>query len=147
MHQRSSRAGLLSGSLSLPVLCSALHLFRAVLEYPVGEGELRLKNTLAWVSPVGESEMAVRFCDAENDAVVRFVASPLLQGHEIMCSPRAFITLPVFKDHVQVLAALRTTAVLSYISCFPCVAVELHPFAWLTPHESHCGQHSDSLSL
>ena len=56
-----------------------LPLFRAVLEYPVWEGELRQKNTLAWVSPVGEIEMAVRLCDTENDAVVGFVASPLIQ--------------------------------------------------------------------
>ena len=110
-----------------------LPLFRAVLEYPVWEGELRQKNTLAWVSPVGEIEMAVRLCDTENDAVVGFVASPLIQRHEIMCSPRPFISLPVFKNHVQVLAALCTTAVLSYISCLLCVVVELHPWSFYPP--------------
>lgn len=124
-----SRVISLSRPLSLPVFVFyfILPLFRAVLEYPVWEGELRQKNTLAWVSPVGETEMAVGLRDTENDAVVGFVAAPLIQRHEIMCSPRPFISLPVFKNHVQVLAALCTTAVLSYVSCLLCVVVELHP--------------------
>jgi len=120
-----------SRPLSSPVFVFyfTLPLFRAVLEYPVWEGELSQENALAWVSPVGKIEMAVRLCDAENDAVVGFIASSLLQRHEIMCSPRPFISLPVFKNHVQVLAALCTTAVLPYISRLLCVVVELHPWA------------------
>jgi len=125
-----SRVSLPSKPLSSPVfvLYFILSLFGVVLEYPAWEGELRQENTLAWVSPVGEIEMAVRRCDAENDAVVGFVASPLLQRHEIMCSPRPLISLPVFRNHVQVLAALCTTAVLPYISRLLCVVVELHPW-------------------
>ena len=130
-----SRVSLPSRPLSSPVFVFyfILPLFRAVPEYPLWEGELRQKNTLAWVSPVSEIEMAVRFCDTENDAVVGFVVSPLLQRHEIMCSPRPFISLPVFKNHVQVLAALCTTAVLPYISRLLCVVVELHPWSFDPP--------------
>ena len=108
-----SRVSFPSRPLSSPVFVFyfTLPLFRVVFEYPVWEGELSQENALAWVSPVGKIEMAVRLCDAENDAVVDFIASSLLQRHEIMCSPRPFISLPVFKNHVQVLAALCTSRV------------------------------------
>ena len=105
------------------------YLVRAILEYPVREGELGQKDTLAWVSPMGEIEMAVRLCDAEDDAVVGFVSSPFIQRHEIMCRPSPLVSPSVFKNHIQVLAALRTTAMLSHISRVLCVVVELHPLA------------------
>jgi len=61
---------------------------------------------------VGETEMAVGLCDAEYDAVVGLTASPLLQRHEIMCRPSPVVSPSVFIDHVEVLPALGTMAVL-----------------------------------
>jgi hypothetical protein len=73
-----------------------------------------------------EIEMAIRRCDTEDDAVVRFVASPFIQGHKVVGRPSADIPAPVFKNHVQVLAAFGTTTVLSDISCILGVVVKLH---------------------
>ena len=106
----------------------ALHeiLFRAVLEYPVWERELGQKDTLSVISAVGETEMAVRFCNAEYDTVVGLIASPFVQRQESMCGPCALVSPSVFMNHVQVLAALGTMAVLPDESCILCAVVKLH---------------------
>ena len=74
-----------------------------------------------------EAEMAVWLGDAEDDAVMGFVSSPFIQRHEGVCRPSSLIFPSVFKDHIQVLAALGTTTVLSDISRILDVVVESHP--------------------
>jgi hypothetical protein len=78
---------------------------------------------------MGEGSMAIRLGNAEDDAVVRFCAAPFVQRHEIVCCPGPLKSPSVLKDHVQVLAALRTSAVLPDISGVLRVVVELHPAA------------------
>jgi len=78
---------------------------------------------------MGEVEMAVWLCDAENDAVVGLVTSPFIQRHEVMCSPSPLIPPFVFKNHVQVLAALGTTAMLPDICRALSVIVESNALA------------------
>jgi len=75
---------------------------------------------------VGEVEMTVRVCDAEYHTVVGFVASPLIQWHEVMCCPSSLVSPPVLINHIQVLAALRATAVLPDKSCILCAVLEPH---------------------
>jgi len=74
-----------------------------------------------------EAKMAVWLGDAEDDAVMGVVSSPFIQRHEGVCRPSSLIFPSVFKDHIQVLAALGTTTVLSDISRILDVVVESHP--------------------
>jgi hypothetical protein len=82
----NSQVNLSKGQLSssLLVFCFILPLSRAVLGYPVWEGELAQKDTLSRVSPRGRRLDGSRVCSAENDTVMGTIASPLLQRHEIM---------------------------------------------------------------
>jgi hypothetical protein len=78
---------------------------------------------------MGEGSVAVWLGDAEDNAVVGLGAAPFVQRHEIVCCPSPFISPSILKDHVQELAALRTTTVLPDISGVLRVVVELHPAA------------------
>jgi len=91
---------------------------------------------------VGEIAMAVRLRDAEYDTVVRLIASPLIQRHEIMCRPGSFVSPSVFENRIKILPALRTTAVLPDVSRILGVVVKLHLFALICKPEGPCGQHS-----
>ena len=110
----------------LTFLCLLPRLFRAVPEYPVGEGELGQKDALVQVPAMGEIEMAVWLRDAENNTIVGFVSSPFIQRREIMRRPSPLISLFVFKNHIQVLAAFCTTAMLSNPGRILGAVVELH---------------------
>jgi len=92
----------------------------------MGEGILRQEDALVRVSPMSETEMAIRLRDTEDDAVVRLVTSAFIQGHKVMRGPSAYVPSPVFKDHIQVFAALGTTSVLPDIGRILAVVVELH---------------------
>lgn len=90
------------------------------------EDILGQEDALLQIPSMGEIEVAIRVGDAEDNAIVRFVASPFIQRHEVVCSPSTDVPPPVFKNHVQVLAALGTASVLSDIGCILHVVVELH---------------------
>ena len=78
---------------------------------------------------MSEVEMAIRVCDAQNDAVVRSINSALLERNEIMRRPSTLMASPVFVDHFQVLAAFGATAVLPDIGRVRGSVAEFHPFA------------------
>jgi hypothetical protein len=117
-------------------------LFAAVPVYPVWERELRQEDTFAGMSAVGEIEMAVRLCNAEYDTVMSLIASPFIQRQEIMCGPCPLVSPSVFINHVQVLPAPGTMAVLPDKSCILRAVVELHLSALELTFESPHNQHS-----
>jgi hypothetical protein len=121
-------------------------LFAAVLEYPIWERVLGQEDTLEVMSAVGEIEMAVWLCNAEYDTVVCLVASPFIQRQEIMGGPCPLVSASVLVDHVQVLPALGTMAVLPDESCILRAVVKLHLSALgLTP-DGPRSQHPDAPS-
>lgn len=75
---------------------------------------------------MGKIAMTVRLRDAEYDAVVRLIASPPIQWHEIMCRPGPFVSPSVFENRIEILAALRTTAVLPDVGRILGAVVKLH---------------------
>ena len=76
---------------------------------------------------MGETEVAVWLGNAEDDAVVGSVSSSLIQRHESMCRPGSLTSLSVFKDHIQVLAALGAMTVLPNMGRVLDVVLESHP--------------------